>query len=74
MRMKLVAAVLAGGCLLGLQVAAMAQDSAEHPTVSTPSEAKQKPNEAAQYRDKQSMPSNSEQETGRPAPGPHDSR
>jgi hypothetical protein len=74
MRAKLIAAVLAGGSLLGLQAAATAQDLNEHPSVTTPSQAKQKPNEAAQYRDQQAAPLSSEQDTGRPAPGTHDSR
>jgi hypothetical protein len=74
MRRKLIAAIMASGCLLGFHTAASAQDLNEHPNVSTPSEAKQKPNAAAQYKDQQAMPSNSEQETGRPAPGPHDGR
>jgi hypothetical protein len=73
MRTKLIAIFLAGGCLLGFQAAAMAQDMNEHPAVATPNNAKQKPNEAAQYRDQQAAPSNSEERTGRPAPGPHES-
>jgi hypothetical protein len=74
MRTKLMAAILAGGALLGLQAAAIAQDMNEHPTVTTPGEAKQKPNEAAKYRDEQAAPPNAEEQTGRPVPGPHDSR
>jgi hypothetical protein len=73
MREKLIAAVLAVGCLLGVQAVATAQGLNEHPGVSTPDEAKQKPNAAAEYRDEQAAPSNSERETGRPAPGPHES-
>jgi hypothetical protein len=75
MQTKLIAAILAGGFLVGLQATAMAQgDMAEHPAVSSPSAAKQNPNAAAQDRDKQSAPSNIEEKTGLPAPGPHDSR
>jgi hypothetical protein len=75
MQTKLIAAILAGGFLLGLQATAMAQgDMAEHPAVSNPSDAKQNPNAAAQDRDQQAAPSNIEEKTGRPAPGPHDSR
>jgi hypothetical protein len=74
MRTKLIAAVLAGGFLLGVQGAAMAQDSHEQPGVGSPTGAKQNPNAAAEYKDKQSASPNSEQDTGRPVPGPHDSR
>jgi hypothetical protein len=75
MQAKLIAAILAGGFLLGLQATATAQgDMNEHPAVSSPSAAKQNPNAAAQDRDQQAAPSNIEEKTGRPAPGPHDSR
>jgi hypothetical protein len=74
MRTKLIAVIVASGCLLGFQAAATAQDVNEHPNVSTPSEAKQKPNAASEYKDQQAAPPNSEQETGRPAPGPHNGR
>jgi hypothetical protein len=37
MRTKLIAALAAGGCLLGLQATALAQDLAEHPPFATPS-------------------------------------
>jgi hypothetical protein len=72
MRTKLIAAILASGCLFGFQAAAVAQDLNEHPKVTTPSQAEQHPNAAAQDRDQQAAPANSEQETGRPAPGPHE--
>jgi hypothetical protein len=73
MRAKLIAAIMAGGCLMGFHAAAVAQDLAEHPSVSTPSEAKKNPNAASEYKDQQAAPANSERETGRPAPGPHES-
>jgi hypothetical protein len=74
MRTKLMAVIVASSCLFGFQVAATAQGLNEHPGVSTPSEAKQKPNTASEYKDQQAAPPNSEQETGRPAPGPHNGR
>jgi hypothetical protein len=74
MRTKWIAVALAGGCLLGIQAAATAQGLNEHPSVSTPSEAKQKSNAASEYKDQQATPSGSEEETGRPAPGPHNGR
>jgi hypothetical protein len=74
MRTKLIVIALAGGCLLGFQAAAMAQSSHEQPGVGSPTGAKENPAAASEYRDQQAAPPNSERETGRPAPGPHDGR
>ena len=73
MRTKVIAAVLVGAALLGLQGFALAQDLNEHPPVATPSQAQQNPNAAAQYNDRQVAPPDSGDMTGRPAPGPHES-
>jgi hypothetical protein len=68
MRTKLIAALLAGGCLIGYQATAFAQDSAEHPKVSTPTEAKDHPKAAAEYRDRSGATSNTDQMPGNPGP------
>ncbi len=73
MRNGLIAAILASGCLIGFQAAALAQDLNEHPGIATPDQALQHPNAASQSKDRQMAPSNSEDVTGRPAPGPHES-
>jgi len=72
MRTKVIAAVLVGAALLGLQGFALAQDLNEHPPVATPSQTQQNPNAAAQYNARQVAPANSGDVTGRPAPGPHE--
>lgn len=75
MRTTLIAAMLAGGCLIGYGTAAMAQSTStgEHPSVATPGTAKQNPNAAAESTDRQMAPSSSSDTTGKPAPGPHES-
>jgi hypothetical protein len=70
MRTKLIAALLAGGCLIGYQAAAVAQEGAPaRPTVSTPTQAQQNPTAASQDRDRQAAPSGSNM-TGQPAASP----